>query len=199
VNKIIAAVISVGFVLAAPAWADRADRAKPLNLSANAYSGNLEVGESTWDGNFVAEQGSMLIRADRATIRRDKDGSISVVATGGPVNYREKRENSEDYINAFAERVEYDERAGTIKLINQARIQSSDGELRGDVILYNSLTGAYQVQSGGKSGDATNRVRAVILPRAQAAERARESAAAPPAALKVDPTPPSVPAAPAKR
>jgi lipopolysaccharide export system protein LptA len=173
---------------ASPAWADRADRAKPLNLSANAYSGNLEVGESTWEGNFVAEQGSMLIRADRATLKRDKDGNISVIALGAPVTYREKREKSDDVINAFADRVEYDERTGTIKLINQARISSSDGELKGDVINYNSLTGAYQVQSGSQAGDATKRVRAVILPRS--ADKGREPSA-PVAPLKVDPTPPS--------
>lgn len=178
------AVMCVG-----PVSADRADRAKPLNLSANAYSGNLEVGESTWEGNFVAEQGSLLIRADRATIRRDKDGNITVIATGAPVTYREKRENSDDYINASAVRVEYDERAGSIKLMTQARISSADGELKGDVIHYNSLTGAYQVLSdGNKATDAASRVRAVILPRPSKIEKPAD--VTPGAPLKVDPNPP---------
>jgi lipopolysaccharide export system protein LptA len=176
------------------AQADRADRSKPLNVSANAQNGNLETGESIFEGNFLATQGSMTMRADRAVIRRDKDGNILATATGMPVTYREKRENSLDYINAAANRVEYDGRTGGLRLIGQARITSSDGEVKGDLITYNSETGAYQVQSDGKvTGDVKDVVRAVILPRP-----AKEAPVAPPPAAAPLKTDTSLPATPPK-
>jgi lipopolysaccharide export system protein LptA len=155
-------------LLASAAHAERADRRKPLNITANQQTGNLDSGESVFEGNFVAAQGSMLMRADRATIRRDKEGYLTAWATGKPVTYREKRERVEDFINAQAERVDYDERAGTVKLTGKARITSQEGEIIGEVITYNLNSGAYQVAAGGSvATDQGPRVRAVILPKAK--------------------------------
>jgi lipopolysaccharide export system protein LptA len=193
-------IVLVSLLALGHAHAERADRAKPLNISANSQSGNLETGESTFEGAFVATQGTMTMRADRAVIRRDKEGNISASAVGAPVSYREKRDNSEDFINATAQRVEYDERTATLKLIGQARISSADGELKGEQITYNLDSGAFQVQSGNRTTpDTREGVRAVILPRASREAPRAEGAASTlrPSTSLTSETTPSKPAAPA--
>ena len=65
--------------------------------------------------------------------------------SGGPVTFRQKREGCEQFIEAFADRAEFDDRKDTLKLISHARLKNGDDELSGEVIVYNSETEYFQV------------------------------------------------------
>ena len=166
-RTIFAVMISSVILAAAPAArAEKADRDKPINVNADrgSYDGinNLQVVE----GNVIIEQGTMRITASKGEIRRDKENYLSAVVTGSPVNFRQKREGCAQYIEASAERAEFDARKDSLKLISHARLKNGDDELAGEVIVYNSETEYFQVL--GDRPDAAKRdgrVRMVIQPK----------------------------------
>jgi len=177
---IFAVMISSVILAAAPAArAEKADRDKPINVNADrgSYDGinNLQVVE----GNVIIEQGTMRITASKGEIRRDKENYLSAVVTGSPVNFRQKREGCAQYIEASAERAEFDARKDSLKLISHARLKNGDDELAGEVIVYNSETEYFQVL--GDRPDAAKRdgrVRMVIQPKSNTNDPCGPKAAA---------------------
>ena len=169
-----------GILAAAPAArAEKADRDKPINVNADrgSYDGinNLQIVE----GNVIIEQGTMRITASKGEIRRDKENYLSAVVTGSPVNFRQKREGCAQYIEASAERAEFDARKDSLKLISRARLKNGDDELAGEVIVYNSETEYFQVL--GDRPDAAKRdgrVRMVIQPKNNTSDPCGPKAAA---------------------
>lgn len=169
-----------GILAAAPAArAEKADRDKPINVNADrgSYDGinNLQIVE----GNVIIEQGTMRITASKGEIRRDKENYLSAVVTGSPVNFRQKREGCAQYIEASAERAEFDARKDSLKLISHARLKNGDDELAGEVIVYNSETEYFQVL--GDRPDAAKRdgrVRMVIQPKNNTSDPCGPKAAA---------------------
>lgn len=169
-----------GILAAAPAArAEKADRDKPINVNADrgSYDGinNLQIVE----GNVIIEQGTMRITASKGEIRRDKENYLSAVVTGSPVNFRQKREGCAQYIEASAERAEFDARKDSLKLISHARLKNGDDELAGEVIVYNSETEYFQVL--GDRPDAAKRdgrVRMVIQPKSNTSDPCGPKAAA---------------------
>jgi lipopolysaccharide export system protein LptA len=153
-------------IVAPLAHAERADRSKPMEITAQSASYDAINSVQMLDGNVVIVQGTLRVTANKGETRKDAEGNFSGVVTGGPVTVRQKREGCELYVEAQAERVEFDQSKDTLKLVNRARIKSGEDELTGDQILYNTVTEIYQLQGGrpGKqSGDGL--VRMVIQPK----------------------------------
>lgn len=149
---------------AIPAHAELADREKPINLDAQrgTYDGlkNIQVLE----GDVTIVQGTMRITAARAEVHRDKDNAVSAIATGSPVTFRQKREGCDEWIEAVADRAEFDERADTLRLISHAKLKLGGDEGAGDLIVYNSATESYQILGDRKETKADGRVSIVIQP-----------------------------------
>ncbi len=90
--------------------------------------------------------------------------------SGATAASRVSRNSSKGY----AERIEYDEREDTVKLITRARVRLLENEvqrdeLRGDAITYDQRNAKYFVTGGKPSADPSNpdgRVRGTIAPRA---------------------------------
>jgi lipopolysaccharide export system protein LptA len=149
-----------------PTSAEKADSLKPMEVRAASSTGNIQAGDAVMEGGFIATQGTRLLKADKALVRQDKDRNISLTLSGKEVTFREKRDNNEGWLDARADRVEYDGKTSTVKLIGKARLETDGNTLDGDVISYNLDTGAYNI-SGAGSGNAaapTGQVRAVLLP-----------------------------------
>ena len=99
-------------------------------------------------------------------IRKDPEGyqyGVIEAAPGKLATFRQRRDASkpgaEEYIEGYAERIEYDEKADTVKLITRARVRLLENdvqrdELRGDAITYDQRNSKYFV-TGGKPTDAT--------------------------------------------
>jgi lipopolysaccharide export system protein LptA len=79
----------------------------------------------------------------------------------------------EEYVEGYAERIEYDEKADTVKMVTRARVRLLENdvqrdELRGDSITYDQRNSKYFVTGGKPSADPNNpdgRVRGTIAPR----------------------------------
>jgi lipopolysaccharide export system protein LptA len=168
---------------AAPASAEKADREKPVNLEADRVTVDDAKQIATFEGNVVLTQGTLQIRGDRMEVRQDKEGFRHGTAWGNLAYFRQKREGYDEYIEGWAERIEYDGRAEKVQMFTRAMMKRGEDEVRGNYISYDSQTEFYQVIGGGaKAATANNpegRVRAILQPKAK-----DKPPSAPPVTLK---------------
>lgn len=164
---------------AGQAAAEKADRAKPIEINAASGTSDLANNIQTLEGNVVLVQGTMRITADRMRLKRDAQDHIFAelfANAGGQILFREKREGFSDFMEGTADRAEFDDKANTIKLFSRAKLKNGGDELTGEFIYYNSVTEV--LQALGRSPDAKadpkapaspgdNRVKIVIQPRSE--------------------------------
>ncbi|WP_374368825.1 lipopolysaccharide transport periplasmic protein LptA [Piscinibacter sp.] len=195
-------ILAVLAALAAtPAFAEKADRFKPLNVEAD-QPGRIDLLNQhvVFNGNVVVTKGTMTIRAGRIEVRETPDGYHSAVAIGAankPATFRQKRDGVDEWIEGEAERLEYDGKTDTIRFVSNAAVRRLRGstvadEIAGNVVSYDSIAEVFSV-SGGAAATPANpggRVRAVLTPRegsAAAAEAAAAAASEPTPPLKLSP------------
>lgn len=160
-------LLCAGLLLAAmPAWAERADRDKPVNVEADSLNVDDARKIAVYQGHVVLTQGTLMITADRIDIRQDERGFSHGDATGKPVYFRQKMDDRDEFAEGWAEQILYDARADKLRLIGQARLKRGEEELRGGLIVYDGATEHYQAQ--GSISGAPGRVRAVIRPKTSA-------------------------------
>jgi lipopolysaccharide export system protein LptA len=127
-------------------------------------------------------QGTLIIRADRLTVRQDPEGFQRGSAEKGPggfAYFRQKREGMDELVEGWGERIEYDAKNEKAELITRARILRGGDEVRGSNITYDSRTEFYNVVGGRDSASSNNpdgRVRAVLQPRTNPASPATDPA-----------------------
>ncbi len=164
-----------------PARAELADREKPIDLRAQDGTYDSLKGTQILEGDVTIVQGTMRITAAHAVVQHDKEQKVSGFATGSPVTFRQKREGCDEWIDAVADRVEFDERSDTLKLISHAKLKIGADEGAGDLIVYNSATESYQIMGDRKEGKGDGRVHIVIQPADKKVGKACGSAAKKPA------------------
>lgn len=155
--------------LAGQAQAERSDRSKPINLESDRMQVDDARKTSVFEGRVLMTQGTLSIRADRITVRQDKDGYQYGSASGKPATFRQKRDGADGYIEGEAERIEYDGKLDRVEFFKRARLlREPADEVRGNYISYDSRTEYFTVTGGsgpGAGDSGTGRVRAVIQPR----------------------------------
>nr|WP_144831952.1 lipopolysaccharide transport periplasmic protein LptA [Cupriavidus gilardii] len=176
VAMLLAMAAAAGLVAATPALAERADRDKPLVLEADNASYDDVKQIYTLTGNVVLTKGTMILKSDAAEVRTDPEGYQYAVATskGGKQAYiRQKRDNVDEYIDGWGDRIEYDGKQEIAKLIGNARMARLAGakvvdEIRGAVLTYDSRNEFYTATGDSRNaapGAPGGRVRAVLSPR----------------------------------
>lgn len=184
------AFLVLGFIGALPAHAERADRDKPINLEADRVTIDDAKKLSTFEGNVVLTQGTLVLRADRMVVREDAQGFNQGTAWGNPARFRQKRDGVDEYVEGEAERIEYDGRAERLQLFNRAQLRRGQDEIRGSYISYDQPTEFFRVtgSAGNVAGGASSgRVRAVIQPKNRDGKEAKPEPASPPVKLKPAP------------
>jgi lipopolysaccharide export system protein LptA len=155
--------------LAGSAQAERADRSKPINLESDRMRVDDAQKTSVFEGKVVMTQGTLTIRADTVTVRRDSEGFQYGSASGNLASFRQKRDGADEYIEGEAERIEYNGKLDKVEFFNRARLKREPAdEVRGNYISYDSRTEYFTVSGGAgaaASGSPDARVHAVIQPR----------------------------------
>ncbi len=152
-------------LLALPAHAEKADRDKPVNLEANTVTLDDIKKISVYQGNVILSQGTLTLRADRVQVTQNASGLDKVSAVGRPVAFRQKVDGRDEFIEGFANRIEYDSVSGQLELIGQAQLRRGSDELRGAQISYNANSEFYKVVGQPDATTPDGRVRAVIRPK----------------------------------
>lgn len=181
----------------AAAQAERADRDKPTQIVADRFVGDDLKQTVVYTGSVTLTRGTLRITGERMELREDPERYRYAVVTAAPgqlASFRQRRDATtpgvEEYVEGYAERIEYDERADTVKFINRAqwrRLENGEprDELSGNLIVYDSRNSKYWAEGAADSAQGDGRVRTIIAPRSEAPP------AAPPANLKPAPTAPA--------
>ena len=193
--RTIAASAALGAALMSPLAelrAEKADKDKPTQIDANRMSSDDARRISIFEGNVILTKGTILVRADRITVRQDPEGFQISTASGVPARFRQKRDGKEEWIDGEALFIEIDDRKEKVELREKARIMRDKDEVRGDVISVDTRSEFFSV-TGGKSAvtsaNPEGRVRAVIQPKVRPEEPDAGATPTGPGAA----TPPSAP------
>ena len=158
-------VLAAALAVAAPVFAEKADREKEIQVGADLLTADDKNRVSTFEGNVIVTQGTMRITAAKVTVKEDPQRFKFYVATGAPVTFRQRRDQTEEWIEGYAERAEFDDKSDMLKLFNRARLKSNQGELTGDLITYDMNRELFQVSGGGTTQSVPgSRVKATLLP-----------------------------------
>lgn len=142
----IALLVAIAFVTAPVARAEKADREKPINYSADTGDVNYQTKIGALTGNVVITQGTLTIRADKITFRQNADNSLSATANGNPVSFRQKRDGYEEYFEGYAQRAEYDGAKEFLELFDRALLKRGQDEIRSNYISYNAATELFKAE-----------------------------------------------------
>jgi lipopolysaccharide export system protein LptA len=172
-NRLAAILICACCLLpAGAAQAERADRSKPINLESDRMRVDDVQKTSVFEGSVVMTQGTLSIRADRITVRQDKDSYQYGTAIGHPAVFRQKRDGADGYIEGQADRIEYNGKLDRVEFFDHARLlREPADEVRGNFISYDARTEYFTVTGSAESGAGggpAGRVHAVIQPRTDA-------------------------------
>ena len=124
-----------------PANAEKADRSQPMVVEADKPgSADLKTRVVTFNGNVLISQGTMQIRAERVEVSETPDGFRTAQAqgaTGRPATFRQKRDGVDEWVEASAERIDFDARTDTLRFSGSAVVR----RLRGGATV-DEITGA---------------------------------------------------------
>ena len=171
-------LIVPALLLALPVRANKSDRAQQLVYTCDQPAkGDLTTGELTLRGNVVITQGTMRLVAEVVHLQQTTDGYYQAFADGTPerlVKLHEARDEPGESIEGQADRIEYDTRADTVRLIGSARLRQLHGtaigsEVNGELIVYDNRTQQVTVDGNPAGKTSGGRVRGVMMPRAASA------------------------------
>ncbi len=189
-------LLSVALLMAglcsSAAWAEKADKNKPINAEADALRYDDLKQTSVFTGNVVITKGTIIIRGAQVDVRQDAEGFQFGTATekgGKRAFFRQKRDVPDEWIEGEAETIYYDGKADTVTFSKNAVIRRYKGssindETTGSQIVYDNVTDVFNVIGGAANASPSNptgRIRTMITPKAAASA---PSTVAPPASLR---------------
>jgi len=153
--------------------AESADRDKPIDLEADTVKVDDSKQISTYSGNVILTQGTLVIHADKLVVREDSEGFQHSTSLGNPTTFKQKMEGKNEYIQGSAQRIEYDGRMDKVQLYTKAWVKRGEDIVHGDYIMYDANAEYAEVIGGGPQaatpGTPSGRVRAIIQPKGKKA------------------------------
>ena len=153
-------------------WAESADRNKPIIIESNTFLGDELRQVAIYSGAVTIDQGTMHMTGNRLEMKESAKGYRTGTLTGNLATFRQKKDqkvkNIEEWINAKAQTIIYEERTGLVTLIGNAEVfRLENGVMKdrakGSKITYDTVRSRTIIQ-GNKQGRAST----VIAPRSQA-------------------------------
>jgi lipopolysaccharide export system protein LptA len=160
-----------------PVLGERADSDKPVHLESDRATVQDANKLATFIGNVVLTQGTLIIRADKMTVKEDANGFQHATAFGNLASFRQKRDGKDEYVEGWSERMEYDAKADKVQLFKKARLRRGQDEVHGDYISYDALNEFFQVTGNNDTSAQSHsegRVRLVIQPKKKEPKPAAE-------------------------
>ena len=173
---VFAAFVSSGMGLA---YAEKADRNKPMNIEADALRYDDLKQISVFTGKVVLTKGTIVIKGGQLDVRQDPQGYQygTVIAEPGQLAFfRQKRDGVDEFIEGEGEIIEYDGKADTVKFVKRAVLRRFRGavlndEMSGAVILYDNTVDVFTIDGSVAKpapGAPAGRIRAMLIPKPDA-------------------------------
>jgi lipopolysaccharide export system protein LptA len=155
------------------ASAKTSDRNVPMDIKADSSDFVLkDESDSVLSGNVVITQGTLVVNADKAVIKRKNDDIDEVVLTGSPATLRQVSDTGEP-MTAHAAQIDYALSTDRVVMTGGAVVQQPRGNISGETITYDLKTGRL---NGGGDG---KRVSVRIMPKNATPESKKDKPAAP--------------------
>ncbi|WP_374339404.1 lipopolysaccharide transport periplasmic protein LptA [Leeia sp.] len=164
------------------AHAETADRDKPINIQADTVTLDMNKGTRQFIGNVLIVQGTLRVQAERIDVTTNDVGDMKAVGVGRPVQFRQKQDNVDEYVEGYGDRMEYDSAKNQLQLLGNARVKRGLDEVKGSSIFYDSVTQQYSVKGGAStttSPEGGGRVTVTITPKPRPAAPAATPTPAP--------------------
>lgn len=144
------------------ALAKSTDRNAPMDIKADNSDFILkDESDSVLSGNVVITQGTLVVNADKAVIKRKHDDIDEVVLTGAPATLHQMSDSGEP-MTARAAQIDYTLSTDRVVLTGGAVVSQPRGNITGETITYDLKTGRL---NGGGDG---KRVSIRIMPKTAA-------------------------------
>ena len=155
------------------AFAEKADRDKPMNIEADALKHDDQQQLTTFTGKVQMTKGSLVLKAHRMEVKQDGQGNQVAKLWAEPgerIFFRQKREALEEFTEGEAETAVYNSQADTLTLTTRAELRLLRGNvvadrIQGQQILVNNTTEVFTVDGKPNTGSGNQRVKATITPR----------------------------------
>jgi lipopolysaccharide export system protein LptA len=152
------------------AFAAKADRSKPIDVSANEKVTDYKQGTSIYTGNVVINQGSLHATGDKATLYVQNGQLVRAVLVGNPATFQELDDKGQ-LVKGSANDANYLAQQQKIILTGNAKLDRQGDTLSSQQITYDM--NAEVVKAGGKAGG--DRVHVVIQPRSKTNAQPQDS------------------------
>ena len=167
---IVAFIYTILLSIPTVAFSEVADRDKAIEIESDTMTVDDAKGISIYKGDVILTQGTLTIRANKLTVREDRQGFQHSTATGKPTTFKQKRDGVDEYIEGRAERIEYDGHMDKVHLYSKASVQRGNDTVFGDYIMYDTNAEFAQALSGTTMDDDGNtvkkgRTRVIIKPK----------------------------------
>lgn len=145
-------------IAALPAIALEGDEDQPILIEAD----DVEVLEadsiSVYVGNVVVTQGSLRLTGDHVTVYHREDRRPRfVIALGAPAHLKQRLDDDQGELLAFAKRMEYDVDKDELILIGEGLLIQGEDRVTGERIVYDRARAHFRAGGAG-------RVRITIVP-----------------------------------
>ena len=163
--------VCIALACACSVYAEKTDREKPIAFTSDSGEVNYEKKTGVLTGNVVITQGTLTIKANRIDFKQNADNSLSAIAVGNPISFRQKRDDAEGYYEGWAQRAEYDGSKDQLELFDNAILKRGTDEIRSNYISYNSTTELFKAEGRAATSAvppeaaSNSRVRGVFQPK----------------------------------
>ncbi len=175
-TKLITLLCTLAAIAAQSAFAEKADRDKPMSVEADTLKHDNQQQLTIFTGKVLMTKGTLVLKAARMEVKQDGQGNQVAklwAAPGERIFFRQKREGLDEYTEGEAETVIYNSQADTLTLTQRAELRLLRGALvadriQGQQILVNNTTEIFTVDGKANvTGSPTDsqRVKATITPR----------------------------------
>jgi len=158
-NGILRLTCALFLLFPGPLLALKSDRQQALEVNADATDGTLGDGTATLQGNVEIRQGTLLIRADIATVEK-VDGKVRRFELNGTPVHLQQEIEEQGLVTAEAQKVEYIVATGIVTLSGAADVVHPQYRINGEILEYDMNTQHFQ----GTGGDSNGRIRIRLAP-----------------------------------
>lgn len=147
------------------------DRDQPIRVSADSATINDKTGITTYKGNVVITQGSLLIEAEHVELYRNDGGVEKLIAKGKPSHFRQQSRKDSPYSDAWGLNMLYMLDDEELTITREAKVIQGEDTFTGEKIVYDlsrSIVNAFGNAEGeSESATGSGRVNMIIQPKSK--------------------------------
>lgn len=153
----------LGMLLGEAALAAGSDRDQKAEIEAGHWVDDPQKGFQVFSQGVDLTQGSLQIKADKATVYQgDDDSTFSrIILVGQPARWSEKMDDGSE-MTAQADHIDYNLSNDTVILRGEVIIIKDGDKIAGDLIRYNLKS---QLLSAGGDNNGSGRVKMTVSPK----------------------------------